>query len=257
MTQPLPVALPSRATRCLYCLETGRPSSGVEHIVDAALGPHAAELVLPRGAACDHCNNHLGHQIDEAFFHLFEIQLIRGVFRIPNRKGKTLDELPLSNGRVLFTREELLHVELNGSGHVREPKPGTAQIDIVANRRNSGDQMRRATRSLLKTGLGLIYLAYGAEAAFDQSRDDLRGAIFGDAYEGYLLIGEFDLLKWPNLSVSLLHDLPGIDLGVRLQYGGFDVIADLTLGPANDAVRSWARDNRYQMMDIAPKPGRG
>jgi hypothetical protein len=127
---------------------------------------------------------------------------------------------------------------------------------MIAKRRNSGDQMRRATRSLLKTGLGLLYLAHGAEAALDSLHDDLRGAIFGDPYEGYLLIGEFDLLRWPNLSVSLLHDLPGIDLGVRLRYGGFDLIADLTLGSASDSVRSWARDNRYQVMDIAPTESR-
>lgn len=249
---PLPIASPSRTGCCLYCLETGKPPS-IEHITNAALGPHVADLTLPRGAACAPCNHHLGRQIDEALFHLFEVQLIRGVFRIPDRKGKTLDELPLGNGRVVFTRDELLHIEINGGDHIREVNAGNLRIDMIANRRNSGDQMRRATRSILKTGLGLIYLAYGAGAALEPVHDDLRAAIFGDPYDGYLLIGEFDLLTWPNLSVSLLHDLPGIDLGVRLQYGGFNLIADLTLGPANDAVRSWARGNRYQVMDIAPQ----
>jgi hypothetical protein len=241
--------------RCLYCLEAGKPPS-VEHIVNAALGPHASDLVLPRGAVCKPCNSHLGRQVDEAFFHLFEIQLIRGIFRVPDRRGKTLDELPLGNGRVLFTREEVLHIEINGTGHIREVDPGNLRIDMVANRRNSGDQMRRATRSLLKTGLGLTYLAYGAEVALDASHNDLRRAIFGDPYAGYLLIGELDLLKWPDLSVSLLHDVPGIERGVQLRYGGFEVIADLALGPANDAVRRWADGNRYRIMNIAPKAGR-
>jgi hypothetical protein len=191
--------------------------------------------------------------VDEAFVHLFEIQLIRGIFEVPDRNGRTLDELPLSNGRVLFGREKLLHIEINGSGHTREPAEGMLQVDLIANRRNSGDQWRRATRSILKTGLGLVYLANGAAAALDPAHDDLRRAILGDPYEGYLLIGKFDLPRWPDLAVSLLHDLPGVDLGVRLRYGGFDVIADLTLGPANDAVRTWARDNHYQVMDIARK----
>jgi hypothetical protein len=252
----LPSASVSSDTgRCLYCLEAGKPPS-IEHIVNAALGPHAADLTLPRGAVCEPCNQHLGRQVDEAFFHQFEIQLIRGIFRVPDRNGKTLDELPLGNGRVLFTREEMLHIEINGNGHIREADPGNLRIDMIANRRNSGDQMRRATRSLLKTGLGLTYLAYGAETALGAGHDELRGAIFGEPYEGYLLIGELDLLEWPNLSVSLLHDLPGINRGVQLRYGGFDVIADLALGSANDAVRDWAKENSYRIMDIAPKSGR-
>jgi len=195
--------------------------------------------------------------VDEAFVHLFEVQLIRGIFRIPDRNGKTLDELPLSNGRVLFTREEMLHIEISGSGHIRERPESTVLIDLISKRRRSGDQWRRATRTVLKTGLGLVYLAHGASGALDPAHDDLRNAILGEPYEGYLLIGEFDLQRWPDLTASLLFDLPGIDIGVRLRYGGLDLIADLTPGPANDAVRSWARDNGYQAMDIAPKfPGR-
>lgn len=243
------------ARRCLYCLESGKPPS-VEHIVNAALGPHAADLVLPRGAVCKPCNSHLGRQVDEAFFHLFEIQLIRGIFRVRDRRGKTLDELPLANGRVLFTRDEMLHIEINGSGHVREADPGNLRIDMIARRQNSGDQLRRATRSLLKTGLGLSYLAYGAETALDAAYNDLRRAIFGDPYEGYLLIGEFDLQKWPDLKVGLRHDLPGIHRGVQLSYGGFEVIADLALGPANAVARDWAHENGYRIMDIAPRSGR-
>jgi hypothetical protein len=253
-TQPLPLAPPARAGCCLYCLERDKPPS-VEHVIQAGLGPHA-DIVLPPGAACQPCNGHLGRQVDEAFVHLFEVQLIRGIFRIPGRNGKTLDELPLSNGRVLFNRAEMLRIEINGTGHIREVDPGNLRIDMIANRRNSGDQMRRATRSLLKTGLGLTYLAYGAEIALDASYDDLRRAIFGEPYEGYLLIGELDLLKWPNLNISLLHNLPGVERGVQLRYGGFDVIADLALGPANEAVRRWAQENGYQVMDIAPKSSR-
>lgn len=249
----MPIASPSRTGSCLYCLERDKPPS-IEHVAKAALGPHVDDLVLPKGAVCKPCNEHLGRQIDEAFVHLFEVQLILGVFRIPDRNGRTIDELPLSNGRVLFTQEEMLHIEISGSGHVRERPKNRVLVELISKRRKSADQWRRATRAILKTGLGLLYLAQGAPAALDPRHDNLRNAILGEPYEGYLLIGEFDLQRWPDLTASLLFDLPGIDIGMRLRYGGLDLIADLTLGPANDAVRSWARDNRYQVMDIASKP---
>lgn len=242
----------SRLGGCLYCLRTDQPPS-IEHFVNLALGPHAADMVLPAGAVCNPCNQLLGRQVDEALVHLFEVQLIRGIFRIPDRRGRTIDELPLGNGRVLFSEDGSLKIEIIGLGHIREKPKNSVLVNLIAKRRNSGEQWRRATRSILKMGLGLVYRSAGAPTALSATYDDLRAAIFGDAYEGYLLIGEFELLRWPSLSASLIGDLPGIGQAARLQYGGLDLIADLSLGPASDVVRGWARDNGYEVMDISSK----
>jgi hypothetical protein len=213
-------------------------------------------LVLPSGVVCKPCNSHLGRQVDEALVHLFEVQLIRGIFRIPDRRGKRIDELPLSNGRVLFNGSTPLEIEIFGSGHIREKSQDTLAVDLIAKRRNSGDQWRRATRSILKMGLGLVYKSGGPRLALDVTHDDLRKAIFGYPYEGYLLIGDFDPMRWPSLTASLIRDLPGIGHAARLQYGGLDLIADLSLGPAPCAAREWAKANGFRVMDISPKSTR-
>lgn len=196
---------------------------------------------------------HLGRQIDEALVHLFEVQLIRGIFRIPDRKGKKVENLPLSNGRIVFTEKELIKIEVVGTGHIRDKSEDSLLVNVIAKRRNSGDQWRRATRSILKTGLCLLYQSAGPTVALGAAYDRLRGAIFGEAYEGYLLIGKFDPLQWPNLSAGLTGGRPGIGQAARLQYGGLDLIADLNLGPASGVVRGWAQDNGYQVMDISPR----
>ncbi len=235
----------------MYCLRSGRPSN-VEHLIPAGLGPHA-DIILPEGAVCEPCNHWLGRQVDEALVHLFEVQLIRGVFRVPDRQGKTLDHLELSNGRVDFTgTEEVLKVEVNGD-YLKEREGKSLLVTLISKRKNSGPQWRRATRAVLKIGLGLTYLQRGAAAVLSSQYDPMRAAICGEPYEGYLLTGKFELLRIPNLQVSVLYDIPGIEAAAQLRYGGLDLIADLGLGAPNAEVREWAGDNDYRIMSIAPR----
>lgn len=236
---------------CMYCLRSGRPSN-IEHLIPAGLGPHA-DIVLPKGAVCEDCNHRLGREVDEALVHLFEVQLIRGLFRVPDRKGKTLDVLELRNGRIDFTDpEQLLKVEVSGD-YLDERDGKSLLVTLIAKRKQSGPQWRRATRAVLKIGLGLTYLHHGAPTALGNGYDPVRAAICGEPYEGYLLIGEFDLTEWPHLNASLLHDIPGVTVGVQLRYGGLNLIADLGLGPAGAAVRKWAEENAYRIMTIDPR----
>jgi len=236
---------------CMYCLRSGRPSN-IEHLIPAGLGPHA-DIVLPKGAVCEDCNHRLGREVDEALVHLFEVQLIRGLFRVPDRKGKTLDVLELRNGRIDFTDpEQLLKVEVSGD-YLDERDGKSLLVTLIAKRKQSGPQWRRATRAVLKIGLGLTYLYHGAPIALGNGYDPVRTAICGEPYEGYLLIGEFDLTEWPHLNASLLHDIPGVTVGAQLRYGGLNLIADLGLGPASAAVRKWAEENAYRIMTIDPR----
>lgn len=182
----------SEDSRCLYCLKSGRPSN-VEHIVPVGLGPHA-DIVLPAGAVCEPCNNWLGRQVDEALVHLFEVLLIRGVFRVRDREGRTIDCLELSNGHIDFTgTEEVLNVVVDGE-HLEERDGKTLLVTLVSKRKHSGAQWRRATRAVLKIGLGLTYLQHGAPTALGHDFDPVRAAICGEPYEGYLLIGKFGAL---------------------------------------------------------------
>jgi hypothetical protein len=220
-------------------------------VVPAALGRHV-DLVLPKGAMCEPCNNHLGRQVDEALVHLSEVQLIRGYHRVPDHRGRRIKEIPLRNGTLSFPDDKALEIDVFGEGYVEEGE-GVVRVTTISMRGQSGAQWRRATRAILKMGLCLICYGYGHEAALDPEWDPLRAAIAGKPYEGYMLIGEFDIFKTPHLKASLLTDLPGMSLAAQLSYGGLDLIVDLYPQPANDEIRAWAKLDKYHVMEIAPK----
>lgn len=201
---------------------------------------------------CEPCNNYLGRQVDEALVHLFEVQLIRGFHRVPDHQGRRIKEVPLRNGNISFPDDMPIRVDVHGEGHV-EKRKGSVRVKTISKRRRSGDQWRRTTRALMKMGLGLICYGSGHDVALDPEWDRLRAVIAGESYEGYLLIGEFDIFKTPHLNASLSSDLPGMSLAARLSFGGLDLIADLYPQPANDEVRAWAKKEKYHVMDIAPR----
>jgi hypothetical protein len=219
-------------------------------VVPAGLGRHI-NIELPMGAMCEPCNNLLGRQVDEALVHLFEVQLIRGFHRVPDHRGRRIKEIPLRNGVISFPENMPLKVDVFGEGHDEEGE-GSVRVKTISKRKQSGDQLRRVARAVMKMGLGLICFGSGHEVALDPDWDPLRAAIGGYPYEGYLLIGEFDILKTPHLTASLSNDLPGMSLAARLAFGGLDLIADLHPQPFNDEVRVWAKEGNYQVMEIAP-----
>jgi hypothetical protein len=239
---------------CLLCKRVGQVAS-VEHVFPAGLGSHA-DVVLPRGAVCVDCNNRLGREVDEALVHLMEVRFIRGLFRVPDHRGRTVDSLDLSNGTITFGPDGSIESTVFGDQHTRTNDAGNLVVTLKSTRRRSGDQWRRVARAVMKLGLNLIYLTYGSEAALDEQFDPLRDAIAGEPYEGYLLIGMFDIYTPPNLEGSLSTDLPGVPLAGALRFGGLHLIAPLSLGPAAPATREWANENSYQVMTIARRRNR-
>jgi hypothetical protein len=248
--RPLFEAKPVLEQRCIFCRTSNRAAS-LEHVVPAGLGRHS-DLILPLGAVCEPCNNHLGRQIDEALVHLFEVQMIRGYHRVPDRRGRLVKEIPLRNGAMSFPDDKALEVTVHGDNDLTEGED-TVRVSAVAKRRRSGDQWRRAARAVLKMGLCLVCYGYGHEVALEPEWNSLRAAIAGEPYESYLLIGEFDIFATPHLKASLLTDVPGMSLAAQLRFGGLDLIADLHLTPANEEMRSWAERDKYRVMDIAPR----
>lgn len=239
---------------CLFCKRVGRPGS-VEHVFPAGLGRHA-DVVLPLGAVCMDCNNRLGREVDEALVHLMEVPFIRGLFRVRDHKGRTVDSLDLSNGTITFGPDGSIESTVFGDERTRTNHAGNLVLTLKSTRRRSGDQWRRVARAVMKLGLNLVYLTYGAEAALDKQFDPVRDAIDGEPYEGYLLIGMFDIYTPPNLEGSLITDLPGVSLAAALRFGGLRLIAPLDLGPAAPATREWANESSYKVMAIAPSRNR-
>jgi hypothetical protein len=252
--QPLPDSDPAGvpdSQPCLFCLQVGREPS-IEHVFPGGLGLHA-DVVLPQGAVCEPCNNMLGRQVDEALVHLMEVRLIRGLHRVPDSKGRLLEELDLGNGTMKFSPEGGVNVVVYGDGDVQEVNPETIKVRVISRRRKSGDQWRRATRAVLKLGLNLAYLKLGADVALRDDWNPAREIIFGLPYEGYLLIAPFDIFKTPDLHGSLLFDVPGATALSQLRYGGLELLADLRPGPASPETRAWAEGRGMQVMDIAPR----
>jgi hypothetical protein len=238
---------------CLYCLRTGFEPSA-EHVMPAGLGRHA-DVVLPRGAVCGPCNNHLGRQVDEALVHLMHVQFIRALHGVADRNGKRITELAIGNGTLRFSAESGIELLVHDDEHLTWKDAQTLSVELVSTRRKSGDQWRRATRAILKLGLALAYLAKGSGYALSSVWNPARDAIYGAPYSGYLLVGPFDVFKSPDLVAQLLFDVPGAAVVARLQFGGLELLADLMLGSASEATRAWASDNGFQVVDIEPRSG--
>jgi hypothetical protein len=225
----------------------------IEHIFPAALGPHA-DVTLPEGAVCRRCNNWLGQQVDEALVHLVEVQLIRGRFRIPDRNGRTTDTIPLANGTLSFGPDGAIRIEQITSKPPQVER-GDLTLLLQTTRRRSGDQWRRVARAVMKLGLNLLYSEQGAATALDPRFDGARRAILGEAYEGFLLIGAFDIFRRPDLVGSVRTDgPPGVPEAAELRFGGLHLIAPLLLGAPHLQTQKWAEQEEFALMRISDHP---
>jgi hypothetical protein len=238
-------------SRCVLCKRDDRPPS-VEHLFAAGLGVHA-DIVLPRGAECEPCNSRCGLQIDEALVHLPEVRLIRGIWRVPDRKGRTVDSLELSSGTLRFDQRGAMNIVVHSEGAVEVKDASTIVVSITTKRRHSGDQWRRVARAVLKMGMCTIRHEHGEEAALETELDAARRAILGEPYTGFLLISPLDVQKQPDFSITVTGDLPGMPGAVDFSYGGLRLVADLGLGPASVETLQWADAQGLQHMAITPR----
>jgi hypothetical protein len=236
--------------RCILCKRDDQPSS-VEHLFAAGLGVHA-DIVLPPGAECRPCNNRCGLQIDEALVHLPEVRLIRGAWRVPDRKGRTVDSLELSNGTLKFDQRGAMNIVVHREGDIKVRDTSTIAVSIATKRRRSGDQWRRVARAVLKMGLCTIRREHGEDAALEPELDAARLAILGEPYTGFLLISPLDISKTPDFSITVTADLPGMTGAVDFSYGGLRLAADLGLGPASAETLRWADTQGLHHMAITP-----
>jgi hypothetical protein len=252
MTDGVTPEATSARRRCLFCRRDDREPS-VEHIAPAGLGLHA-DIVLPPGALCVPCNNLLGREVDEALVHLSEVQTIRGVWQVPDRRGRRVRELPIRNGTMHFDENGAIRIEVRGESNVEHLDPDTISVSLELRRQGLPDQWRRVTRALLKMGLELIYHQHGETAAFAPEWDPARAAILGEPFAGFLLVGPFDIHRPPDLKLSVLFDHPAMNAAVELHYGGLSLLTDVNLAPATHATEEWARAHEHRLIAIEP-PG--
>jgi hypothetical protein len=198
----------------------------------------------------------LGRQVDEALVHLLEVQLIRGIFRVPDAAANTVDSIPLSNGTLTFSPSGAIDVQVTSRRWLEEAHEREVVTTIRYQRRSSGDQWRRTARAVMKLGLNLLYLEQGPQSGLAPDLDDVRDAIRGAPYRGFLLIGPLDITRRPDLTGKVRNRFAGIELAARLPYGGLDLTAPLVLGPASGETTAWASSNSYDLMTISPRPSR-
>jgi hypothetical protein len=155
--------------RCIYCLETNRPSVGRAHIFPEALRQNHG--TLPLGAVCDDCNRYLG-QLDRVVAAHPVLSLTAQALALPGKKGR------------LRTRVGAVDRTVHEGGITipcEAPTPISGPGDSVEYRIRPllapGFDLLRFRRGLYHLGFNLLAAMDGVERAYDSAFDPVRGYI--------------------------------------------------------------------------------
>jgi hypothetical protein len=75
----------NRISRCLFCKNPSDSSKSVEHIIPESFG--SKNLVLPKGAVCDKCNNYFSRKVEGPVLSHQSMRNVRAWHQVPNKKG--------------------------------------------------------------------------------------------------------------------------------------------------------------------------
>ena len=145
----------SSKVQCIYCLDKEGSFDTVEHIVPEALGNYY-EYVLPKGFACNRCNNSLS-KIDKKFISFTPISLLRTLFIPYTKKGKYPTVQFPHKTEIARTSPRTLVVRFGN----KNPLQGTT---LVLPRKNFTEP-EDIGRALYKIALGYVALKYGHDVA--------------------------------------------------------------------------------------------
>lgn len=185
--------------------------------------------MIPPGIVCDACNSWLGKQVDAPFVDRFDMRLTRGLEGLSGRCG----EPPLTIDGHDATC--LLEVELGGgkvdiyAAHADETAGGGLDIEIRPKQRDPADIVARTIRALWKIALGCIWLDR-REAALDSRWDDLRCAVLGAPFRGYLLQAPFTVAVTRRMHVDVRPDTPAEPSAMGFFIGGVALAVPLAAG---------------------------
>lgn len=156
---------------CLYC-GTLAPKAGEEHVLSVALGNWF--WVIPPNVVCDSCNNEILSALDAKLqAHPF-ISLVRTAAGISGRLGQP-PKVNATNLKLSRGADGDLLLEPSHPRHVSRTAEETR---FTAKWTNFGPPQRRAVaRSLLKTAVGVLWLARGPDETRRPNYDHVRDAI--------------------------------------------------------------------------------
>jgi hypothetical protein len=216
--------------QCLYCRAAG-PSGGEEHILSVALGNWF--WTLPPNVACERCNNGVLSMLDTA---LQKHPLIASVWTLANVRGRSgqAPQVGASNMRLARDASGSLRVEAD---RARDVTQGADELILRPTWVNQGPRQKRDTaRALLKSALGMVWLARGPDESQRAKYDHVRHAIHGDT--AVPLKYGFGNSSLPSHAIQILvishEELCG--LRVSLDYLGIQLWAETDGGPDEAAL---------------------
>jgi hypothetical protein len=214
----------------LYCRAAG-PSGGEEHILSVALGNWF--WTLPPNVACERCNNGVLSMLDTA---LQKHPLIASVWTLANVRGRSgqAPQVGASNMRLARDASGSLRVEAD---RARDVTQGADELILRPTWVNQGPRQKRDTaRALLKSALGMVWLAKGPEESQRAKYDHVRHAIHGD--KAVPVKYGFGNSSLPSHAIQILvishEELRG--LRVTLDYLGIQLWAETDGGPDEAAL---------------------
>ncbi len=186
---------------CIYCSADASGSKKEYHVA-----PHAAgntvehrrllgEIILPKGLACDDCNEYFGSKIESAIANHPYVQQYRAVYSIRSRKGHPL----YRDGQIeISTRESGLLVlsgsviELTDSGTFRVPQPTLEAVNHLQTSRAvhkialeyeliqiaQARDWKTAREAVKQAALSKVarYIRYGHHSSYRPYGVELKGA---------------------------------------------------------------------------------
>jgi hypothetical protein len=185
---------------CIYCAADASGSKKQYHVA-----PHAAgntvehrhllgEIVLPKGLACDECNEYFGLKVEPGVANHPYVQQYRAVYSIRSRKGYPLykdsqiEIVSRQSGLVVLSGS----IELTSSGSFRVPPPSLQVVNHLQTSRAlhkialEYELLEIARSQDWKTALGAIkqpplstvarYVRYGHYSSYRPYGVELKGA---------------------------------------------------------------------------------
>jgi hypothetical protein len=173
---------------CLVCLESGKPSAAIEHIVPEGLGN--AQLVLPAGVVCDDCNHGVCSDLDDHLIRSPVVELMRIMRAIRGKEGRSPAPGKYGNGFLYMLEPEAgenprLILNLDARRQSRKTANG---FEFDLERRGIGElHWSLVSRALLKIALELVYLDHGRRA-LSVEFDRVRRIVREGGHDGVVLI---------------------------------------------------------------------
>jgi len=152
--------------RCIYCLESGRPSVGRAHIFPEALRQN--HDALPLGAVCDGCNRYLG-QLDRVVAAHPMLSLAAQALALPGKQGRlrarvgSVDRTVHTGGITIPCEAPTTVLNTDGTTEYRVRPLLAPNFDLL-----------RFRRGLYHIGFNLLAAMDGVERACDSAFDPVR-----------------------------------------------------------------------------------